>query len=133
MKVHYPDAYTTGRTFAEPTTAQDYYTNIYPAVVTPTTTGLSTNDISTGQVYANSAYGAYYPYHQTPVSGTLTHHTNALNPLGHMTGETTSPEPKDDKDGTQTYDWMKIRRNPPKTTRKFNEISRKSQVNDPRF
>ena len=36
-----------------------------------------------------------------------------------MTGETTSPEPKDDKDGTQTYDWMKIRRNPPKTTRKF--------------
>ena len=126
MKVHYPDAYTTGRTFAEPATAQDYYTNIYPAVVTPTTTGLSTNDISTGQVYANSAYGAYYPYHQTPVSGTLNHHTNALNPLGHMAGETTSPEPKDDKDGTQTYDWMKIRRNPPKTTRKFHKISHKS-------
>ena len=81
--------------------------------------GLSTNDLSSGQVYANSAYAGYYPYHQTPVTGSLNHHTNPLNPLGHMTGETTSPEPKDDKDGTQTYDWMKIRRNPPKTTRKF--------------
>ena len=105
--------------YAESTSDAFYATPYHNATAHVTSTTVSPPDsisLNYGQQYP------YYPYHQQPqISHPL---TSPMSPatVSSLPGETLGKDQagsphSDSKDGP-TYDWMKIRRNPPKTTRK---------------
>ena len=126
--VHYPSASeyppsSGARSYSE-LSPEFYSYQTATAHVGSTTAQLESQLASYNQPYAN-----YYPHYQQSIHNIA----NAPLSIGNCTVTELSPgeiskdhgSPPlqiDCKDGNPTYDWMKIRRNPPKTTRKFEQI-----------
>ena len=126
--VHYPASgaeYSTSSAPSRTSYPDTVNSEFYPGYGTASAhVGVSVpaSPLDTSQVANYSQpYTAYYPHYQQSQVHTL---TTPISPSSLSVGLPENPllkdqssPPLDGKDGP-TYDWMKIRRNPPKTTRK---------------
>ena len=120
--VHYP---TTASTDYSTSAARSAYSDVspdfYPTYQTATAhVGSAVSPLESQLANYAQPYTTYYPHYQQSQVHTLSSPmspTVSVLPEPHSKDQG-SPPLTDGKDGP-TYDWMKIRRNPPKTTRKF--------------
>ena len=119
----YPSTPSTDYTVTTPRSYSEVATDLYPTYQTTTAHVTATPTIEPQFSNYSQPYSSYYPhYQQTQVHalpGTLSSPSCSIIEIESHAKDQGSPPLRDGKDGP-TYDWMKIRRNPPKTTRKCN-------------